>query len=92
MHQVTEWIIGQLGNMDFRKRDCSWCSVWLQDKCLSELKVQLDTSLKHVQLDFYREGLKLLVGVWMNHLYIQHIKSKQEKKKAKEVHDHQCFY
>lgn len=22
----------------------------------------------------YREGLKLLVGVWMNHLYIQHIK------------------
>lgn len=34
-----------------------------------------------------REGLKLLVGVWMNHLYIQqHI-----KKKAKGIHTLECF-
>lgn len=33
----------------------------------------------------YREGLKLLVGVWMNHLYIQHIKKKEEKKKLREL-------
>lgn len=26
----------------------------------------------------YREGLKLLVGVWMNHLYIQHIKKNKK--------------
>lgn len=37
----------------------------------------------------YREGLKLLVGVWMNHLYIQqHIK---KNKKDKGIHDDECL-
>lgn len=33
-----------------------------------------------------REGLKLLVGVWINHLYIQ-----QHIKKAKGMYGHECF-
>lgn len=42
--------------------------------------------LTHVQLDL-GEGLKLLVGVWMNHLYNNILKNR----KAKGIHDRVSF-
>lgn len=74
-----EWISGPLWNIDFRKKKSGFL-VWLQDVFFEHWKYNW---LHHWSMYNWtcREGLKLLVGVWMNHLYIQHIK----KKKLREV-------
>lgn len=74
---------------DFRKRECFWCSLLAAGQVFEHWQC----SWIHLWSMYnwtYREGLKLLVGVWMNHLYIQqHIKKK--KKKDKGIHDDECF-